>query len=112
MTTGMFHEIFSTLVRIVLGPNYLVSLGKMKGPELIVETMRALDYPMKLVKSSFVNLTKQTFPTALGVLGKRHPVSRFKLKLRLADGLDCNPTSLRKGRFSRYFRSRRSDPDF
>jgi len=68
MTTGMFHEIFSALVRIILGPNYLSSLGKMKVPEMIVETMQALNYPIKLVKSSFVNLTKQTFPTALGVL--------------------------------------------
>ena len=68
MTTGIFHEIFSTLVQNILGPNYLTSLGKMKAPEMIVETMRALDYPIKLVKSSFVNLTKQTFPTALGVL--------------------------------------------
>lgn len=69
MTTGMFHEIFSALVRNILGPNYLSSLGKMKVPEMIVETMQALNYPIKLVKSSFVNLTKQTFPTALGVLG-------------------------------------------
>ncbi|CBY32125.1 unnamed protein product [Oikopleura dioica] len=68
MTTGMFHEIFSALVRNILGPNYLSSLGKMKVPEMIVETMQALNYPIKLVKSSFVNLTKQTFPTALGVL--------------------------------------------
>ena len=68
MTTGMFHEIFSSFVRIILGPNYLTRFGKVKPAELIVETMRALDYPFKLVKSSFVNLTKQTFPTAIGVL--------------------------------------------
>ncbi|CAG5106839.1 Oidioi.mRNA.OKI2018_I69.chr1.g3023.t1.cds [Oikopleura dioica] len=68
MTTGLFHEIFSTFVRIILGPNYLMSFGKVKPAELIVETMRAVDYPFKLVKSSFVNLTKQTFPTAIGVL--------------------------------------------
>ena len=74
MSTGMFLEIFSALVRTVLGPHYLTSLqngnGKMKPQEMIVETMRVLDYPIKLVKSSFQNLTKQTFPIALGVLGE------------------------------------------
>jgi len=67
-STSVYKEVFFKLAGMVHGPRWSGLDGQGSWQECLVKTMEQLEYPFRLQKSSFVNLSMSSFPIAIGVL--------------------------------------------
>jgi len=66
ISTANYFMIFSHLSGIILGPKHDLKSGARE--EIMISTMKKLDYPFSLQKSSFTNFSLTSWPIVLGVL--------------------------------------------
>merc|ERR1711990_151346 len=66
ISTANYFMIFSHLSGIMLGPKHDPKSGARE--EIMISTMKKLDYPFSLQKSSFTNFSLTSWPIVLGVL--------------------------------------------
>jgi len=66
ISTANYFVIFSHLSGIILGPKHNPKGGARE--EIMISTMKKLDYPFSLQKSSFTNFSLTSWPIVLGVL--------------------------------------------
>lgn len=66
ISTANYFSIFSHLSGIILGPKHNLKGGARE--EIMISTMKKLDYPFSLQKSSFTNFSLTSWPIVLGVL--------------------------------------------
>jgi len=66
ISTANYFMVFSHLSGIILGPKHNPKGGAKE--EIMISTMKKLDYPFSLQKSSFTNFSLTSWPIVLGVL--------------------------------------------
>jgi len=66
ISTANYFMIFSHLSGIILGPKHDLKGGARE--DIMISTMKKLDYPFSLQKSSFTNFSLTSWPIVLGVL--------------------------------------------
>jgi len=66
ISTANYFMIFSHFSAIILGPKHNLKGGARE--EIMISTMKKLDYPFSLQKSSFTNFSLTSWPIVLGVL--------------------------------------------